>query len=131
MGYFSKTWTFPDSIEHEICFAGRYGKKGEKRLPRKKRTPEQMQWQNALNKTNRIRRLIKANFTENDLWVTLTVQKEKRCSMEGIKKELKKFLDNMRRQYRKEGQAFKFIYLIEIGKKGGRTRRNASAHRET
>ena len=36
-----------------------------------------------------------------------------------IKKELKKFLDNMRRQYRKEGQAFKFIYLIEIGKKGG------------
>lgn len=119
MGYFSKTWTFPDSIEHEICFAGKYGKKGEKRLPRKKRTSEQMQWQNALNKKNKIRRLIKANFTENDLWVTLTVQKEKRCPMKGIKKELKKFFDNMRRQYRKEGQAFKFIYLIEIGKKGG------------
>ena len=62
MGYFSKTWTFPDSIEHEICFAGRYGKKGEKRLPRKKRTSEQMQWQNALNKKKQDPQVDKGKF---------------------------------------------------------------------
>ena len=119
MGYWRKSWTFPDSIEHEIGFAGRYGKKGEKRLPRQKRTPEQMQWQNALNKRNKIRRLIKANFKENDLWVTLTVKKENRGPMKKIQKKLGRFFDNMRRQYKKEGIAYKFIYLIEIGKKGG------------
>ena len=98
MAYWEKTWEFPDSVEHEIVFSGKYGKKGEKRQKPKKRTPEQMQIQNVLNKANRIRRLIKANFKENDLWVTLTVKKENRRPMEQIKKELRKFLNNMRRQ---------------------------------
>lgn len=119
MAYWEKTWEFPDSVEHEIVFSGKYGKKGEKRQKPKKRTPEQMQIQNVLNKANRIRRLIKANFKENDLWVTLTVKKENRRPMEQIKKELRKFLNNMRRQYKKEDMPLKFIYLIEIGKKGG------------
>lgn len=119
MAYWRKTWIFQDSIEHEIGFAGKYGKKGEKRQERQKKTPDQMQLQNVLNKANRIRRLIKANFKENDLWVTLTVTKENRRPMEEMKKELRKFLNNMRRQYKKEGIPLKYIYLIEIGKKGG------------
>ena len=37
-------------IEHEIKYNGRYGAKGEKRAPRKKATPEQIQKQNQYNK---------------------------------------------------------------------------------
>ena len=29
MAYWEKTWEFPDSVEHEIVFSGKFGKKGE------------------------------------------------------------------------------------------------------
>ena len=109
-----------DFIEHEISFAGNYGRKGEKRLPRKKKTPYEMKIQNALNKANRIRRLIRANFKVDDLWVTLTLEKKNRKSFSEIKGYFQKtFLKEMRKDYKKLGEPFKFIYLMEVGERGG------------
>lgn len=68
MAYWLDTFHFFNSIEYEFKFAGKYGAKGEKRMPKKKATPEQIKLQNQLNREIRVRRLIKANFFPEDLW---------------------------------------------------------------
>lgn len=111
-----------DYIEHEISYAGVYGRKGEKRLPRKKKTPFEMQIQNVWNKMKRIRRTLRANFSEYDLWVTLTLDEEHRGKylFTDVKQYFQKtFLGNLRKEYRKLGEQCRYMYLIEMGEKGG------------
>lgn len=112
-------WIFSNSIETEYKFAGKYGAKGEKRAKRKKATPEQMAKQNQINKENRIRRLIKANFYPSDLWVTLKYQKGTRKPYEQVMKDMALFLQRLRYRYKKLEDVLKYIYRIEIGKRGG------------
>lgn len=112
-------WRFTNSIEREYKYMGNYGAKGEKRAPRKKPTKEQIKKQNQRNKEKYIRRLIKANFYEGDLWCTFKYAKGQRPDIEEVKEDLKKFKNNMRDNYKKAGQPFKFIQRIEIGKQGG------------
>lgn len=119
MAYWQKRWEFLNSIEYEFTYIGNYGAKGEKRRPRKKLTPEQVEKQNYINKKNKVRRLIKANFSPGDYWVTLKYSKGTRKPLEEIKKDMKKFTDNMRRAYKRQGAEFKYIYRVEIGRNGG------------
>lgn len=119
MAYWLDTWTFPNSIEYEYKFAGDYGAKGEKRADRKKATPEQIKKQNQLNKEKRMRRVIKANFLSEDYWMTLKYPEGTRKKIEEVKYELKKFIDDMRKEYKKRSEIFKFVYRIEVGKLGG------------
>jgi hypothetical protein len=119
MPYWKDTWLFPNSIEYEYKFAGKYGAKGEKRLPKKKATAEQIQKQNQFNREKNMRRLIKANFAPDDLWNTLKYPKGTRKPLEEVKKDLRGFLDDMRKEYKKQGEVLKFIYRLEIGDRGG------------
>ena len=112
-------WIFSNSIEIEYKYAGKYGAKGEKRTKRKKPTPEQVAKQNQINKENRIRRLIKANFYPSDLWVTLKYPKGTRKPYVDVVKDMALFLERLRYRYRRSGNELKFIYRIEIGKRGG------------
>lgn len=117
--YWKETWRFPGSIEHEYKYAGNYGAKGEKRQKRKKATPEQIKKQNQLNREKKMRRLIKANFTENDMWVCLKYPKGTRKPLEEIKDDMSRFLRKLRTAYRKNEEELKYIYRLEIGKRGG------------
>lgn len=119
MAYWLDTYRFPNSIEYEFKFAGKYGAKGEERQPKKKATPEQIRLQNQLNRETRVRRLIKANFFPEDLWVTLKYPKGKRKPLWEIKKDFKNYLERLRYQYKKRGSALKFVSRMEIGKRGG------------
>lgn len=119
MGYTVETYRFGSSNEIEIKWKGNYGAKGEKRQPRKKATPEQIEKQNQRNRENLVRRLIKANFTEGDLWCTLKYLAGTRKTFEEYKKDVKRFLDKCREWWKKRGSPFKYIYRLEIGKKGG------------
>lgn len=119
MAYWLDTWSFTNSIEYEYKFAGAYGAKGEKRADKKKATPEQIKKQNQLNKEKRMRRVIKANFLSEDYWMTLKYPEGTRKKVEEVKKELKKFIDDMRKAYKKRSEIFKFIYRMEVGKLGG------------
>lgn len=112
-------WDFINSIEHEYKYAGNYGAKGEKRAKRQKPTPEQVAKQNQINKENRIRRIIKANFYPSDLWVTLKYPKGTRKPYEEVRKDMDRFLKKLRYRYKKLDDDLKFIYRIEIGKRGG------------
>lgn len=112
-------WRFTNSIEREYKYMGNYGAKGEKRAPRKKPTKEQIKKQNQRNKEKYIRKLIKANFHGGDLWCTFKYAKGQRPDIEEVNRDIKKFKSNMRDNYKKAGQPFKFIQRIEIGKQGG------------
>ncbi len=108
-----------DSIEHEIKTKGRYGSRGEKRSKRKKATPEQMVRQNQWRRETLVRRKIKVNFSPGDLWQTLKYPKGTRITYEQVKDDLRKYLRQMRGEYKGRGQPYKWICRIEIGSRGG------------
>lgn len=117
--YWIDIYRFSKSIEYEYKYPGRYGAKGEKRQKREKATPEQIAKQNQLNREKKYRHLIKANFDENDLWVTGKYPKGTRKQISEVKGDIRKILRNLRKAYRKLGEEFKYIYRLEIGSKGG------------
>lgn len=119
MAYTRKRYTFCDSNEYEYSYCGNYGARGEPREKKKKATPEQIAKQNLANKKKAIRRLIKANFTKRDYWITLKYPKGARPSIEEVMKDWDGFIRRMKARYRKEGSDLKWIRRIEIGKRGG------------
>lgn len=117
--YIQKKYVFPDSNEYEFIYKGKYGARGEKRAKRKKPTPEQIRKQNQTNKANRVRRLIKENFNMRDYWLTLKYKAGERPGVKKVKEDFKKFIGRLRRLYKKLGVELKYIYRMEIGKRGG------------
>ena len=117
--YWKDTWRFKKSIEYEFKYAGRYGARGEKRAKKKKATPEQIKKQNQTNRENSVRRLIKENFGEHDLWCTVKYRAGERPSLEQVRENVKEFLRKCRELYKKHGAVFKYIKRLEIGKRGG------------
>ena len=112
-------YRFPTSTEYEYKFIGNYGAKGEKRAPKQKRTPEDIERQNQYQRQKTVRHLIKANFTQGDYWTTLTYPKDESRTIQEVAKDISKFLGNMRYQYKKVDIPCKYIYRIEIGSRGG------------
>lgn len=119
MPYTENIWTFRRSIEHEFGFSGNNGAKGEKRRKKHKPTPEQVKRQNQINKENRMRRLIKANFDVDDYWCTLKYPAGSRPGIDRVKKDFKNFTKKMQYAYKKYNQEYKYIYRMEVGKRGG------------
>ena len=117
--YEMKCFRFRNSNEYEFKLAGRYGAKGEKRAKRRKATPEQVNRQNQWNRETKVRRLIKANFCEGDLWMTLKYPKGIRKPFDEVKEDMRRFREELRKEYKKRGQDFKWINRIEIGARGG------------
>lgn len=117
--YVVDKYSLGSSNEYEIKYKGNFGANGEKRAKRHKATPEQIARQNQHNRQKKVRRTIKLNFEPGDLWVTLKLLKGVRISIQEFRAMFKKFLDGMRYEYKKRGQPFKFIYRVEVGRKGG------------
>lgn len=100
-------------------YPGNYGAPGCKRGPKRKRTPEDIERQNKTNREKKVQRLIIANFHEGDWHLVLKYVKEKRPgSFREAKKQIQKFLADMRKAYKKAGYQFKYIYVTERGKQG-------------
>lgn len=113
------TYTFPDGLEVYEYHSARYGAPGMKREKKKKPTPEQVKALNQRNRVRDIRHLIRMNFDEHDLWITLTYKKDERPpNMEAAKKEAALFRKRLKRAYDKAGIPMKWIQKTEIGKKG-------------
>lgn len=117
MPYIKKLYIFRDSIEVEKVFSGRYGKHtphGKKKKP----TPEEVKDINRRNAIKKLRRKIKANFEPvRDYHMVLTYKKTNRPDPEQAKKNLDKFISNMRRAYRKSGSELKYIIATEYENK--------------
>ena len=119
MAYFVDKFELGESNEYEYKFVGKYGAKGEKRAKKQNITPEQVKKQNQFNREKNVRRIIKANFNPYDICACLKYPAGTRKKTEQVKADLKKFLRQMREQYAKVDEQFKFIYRMEIGKQGG------------
>lgn len=119
MPYKIEVYRFRQSNEIEYKYMGKYGAKGEKRAKKEKPTPEQIQKQNQKNREIKMRRLIKANYKEDDYWTTLKFPKGTRMGLDQLNKCLRSFKDSMRRSYRKQEEQFKWIERKEIGERGG------------
>lgn len=119
MAYIKHTFFFLNSIEHEFKYVGYIGASGEKRSKKSKPTPEQVARQNQINKENKCRRLIKANFLPGDCWVTLKYKAGTRKNMKAVKKDLALFNKRTRKDYAAHGEEWKWIRRVEIGKRGG------------
>ena len=66
----------------------------------------------------KLARLLRMNFAEGDLEIDLTYASPE--SVEGAAADLRKFLRELRKIWRKAGEELRYIYTMEQGKKSGR-----------
>ena len=117
--YWKKIYDLGWVKQIEKYYPGNYGAPGVKRGPKRKRTPEDIARQNKTNREKRVQRLILANFHEGDWHLILSYKKELRPgSFKEAKKQLRKFLSDMRKAFKKAGIPFKWIAVTERGKQG-------------
>lgn len=117
--YWHDIYRIGHTIEHEIKWAGKHGSANEKRAKKVKPTKEQMEKVNQKNREKKMRRLIKANFSEGDLWCTLKYPAGTRKDIQSVKKDLDNFLRRLKRKYTKLEEDMKYIYRMEVGAMGG------------
>lgn len=117
--YNVKIYRLGKVTDYEYTWAGNYGRKGEQRAPKQKPTPREIELNNRIQKSKRIRRLILSNFERGDCWVTLTYPAGTRKRIDEVQNDVSILIRKMRREYRKKGASLKWIKLIEIGKRGG------------
>lgn len=119
MAYREWIYKSPWGIEHVIQYKGTYGGKLEKRADHEKPTKEQLRRQNQKNKENRVRRTLQLNFRPGDWWITLKYPKGTRKPIEEVMEDFRGFVKTMRRAYRRGNTDLKYIYRVEIGRRGG------------
>lgn len=117
--YVRHLWDCGESLEIEEKHTGRYGARGQKREKRKKASPEDIKRQNKWKRERDLRRLIKWNFGKYDYWMTITYRKGDRPAWEQMKKDVTDLIKKIRKRYRKLGKELKYIYRLQIGKRGG------------
>lgn len=113
MPYIKKRYKFGNRIEIEKVHSGRYGKKGKKHNPKTNPTPEDVAKVNERNQIKKLRRTMQASFEFGSQHVVLTYKKESRPDKEEAHKILKKFLGEMRKEYRKNNSELKYIVTTE------------------
>ena len=117
-GYKRYTWHFGNTKEVEEKHTGNYGAPGQDRKRKKNPTPEDIARQNQWKRERDVRRLIKWNFTVQDYWVTFTYRKGECPSWDKMKSDIQKTIVQIRKRYKKQGWDLKYIYRMEIGKRG-------------
>lgn len=114
----------------EICVAGktievckyytyRNRIKGEKRAKRKKPTKEAQMKVNLRNAEKTLRRLMNENFEDGDLLLRLDFSKRPAGSTE-MQEYISKAMGDMKAKAKKAGTDMKYIYVKEVGPRGGR-----------
>ena len=120
MAYKKKTYKLRAGIEVEEYHSAKYGAPGQERRPKKKLTPEQMEKQNLANREKTVRRKLREHFQKDDYSSDLTYKKDARPpDMGAAKEQFKKFVRQVRKEYRKRGYEVKWLRNIEVGTKNG------------
>lgn len=101
MGYFKTTVKAGATIEVTKSYTKRIGVKvkGDREKP----TVEEMEKVNQMNAERTLRLKINANFGVDDPFITLTYRKNERPTPKQAKKNIKKVIDSLRKEFRKVG----------------------------
>lgn len=112
-----------NTIEIERYFTSRYKKKGISRGDKVKPTKEEQEKVNTRQAERKLRILINANYGYGDYHLVLDYIRRKGQpdrTPEQMRQDIDVFLRECRKEYRKAGLEFKYIHVMEIGKKGAR-----------
>lgn len=119
MPYWRETWEGGCVKEVSKYHSYRAPVKGERRGRRVNRTNQSQIQINLRRAAKELRRLMNANFTDDDYLVTLDYRVDDRpLNSAGMQNDMKLFLQRLRRRYKKNEAVLKYIYVRERGKKG-------------
>lgn len=106
-------------IEKSKYYSPRWNCKGERRNKKSDPTIVCQEKVNLRLANKKLRRLMNHNFKDGDLLIGLDYCKELRPkdSVE-MQEHIKKFLRELRKEYKKQSKVLKYIYVKEIGPKG-------------
>lgn len=115
MAYFLTVTTAGATKEVLKTFSKRIGikERGDKRVP----TREEIQKINEINAERTLRIKINNNFRVDDLWITLTYRKGERPTPKEAKKNIKKVIDALRKEFKRLGVELKYINSTEYENK--------------
>lgn len=115
LGYFKTTVKAGATIEVTKSYTKRIGVKvkGDREKP----TAEEMKKVNQMNAERTLRLKINANFGVDDPFITLTYRKDERPTPEQAKKNIKKVIDSLRKEFKKLGADLKYINVTEYKNK--------------
>lgn len=110
-------------VEVDRYYTSRYKKKGIKRGDKVKPTKEAQKKCNTRKAVRMLRLLLAANYQDGDLHIDfgyIRKRKQPYRTKEEMKKDAEVFLRELRKVYKKQGMALKYIHVMEIGEKGAR-----------
>lgn len=108
-----------DIWDYEEYHDGQYGSPGKKRQKKKEKTSDQQKRVNQFNKEKRCRWRLLQYFRPGDIFATWTYEvKNRPPDMETAKKDFKKAMGKVRKEFRKRGYEVFWIRNIERGTKG-------------
>lgn len=97
---------------YDSLYIRSYQGKGKKpRLPRQQPTAEDVKRNNLRMAKAKLRMLIDNNFVEDDYYLTLTFRRQ--ADPDECKKAIKKFVRDLRKEYKKQSKELKYIYFAE------------------
>lgn len=109
--YFMTTVKAGATIEVTKSYTRRLGIKNKR--SKERATTEEMKKINEKNAERTLRLKINANFGPDDIFVTLTYRKTERPTPEQAKRNVKRFIDGLRKRFRKIGEDLKYINVTE------------------
>lgn len=115
MAYFKTTVKAGATIEVTKSSAKRVGVKNKR--DKEKPTTKEMEKVNEKNAERTLRLKINANFGVDDLFTTLTYRRDERPTPEQAKKNVKKLIDSLRKEFKKIGEELKYINVTEYKNK--------------
>ncbi|MFA9375773.1 MAG: hypothetical protein ACERKZ_03355 [Lachnotalea sp.] len=108
-----------NTVEILKYFSSRFNKRGYKKGKKKNLTKEEQKKVNKRAAEKKLRRIINANFQEGDTHLVLDYTLENRpADKKAMREDANDFLKEMRTLYKSLGLVFKYIHVMEIGKKG-------------
>lgn len=119
MPYIKRTIIAGSTVEIEKYYSLRYGKGTKHRGKNINSTTEQQEKENIKQAERKLRTLLNTNFVDGDYHVTFTFCREKRPKTpEETKTIYDKLVRLLRKEYRRRGLVFKYVAVIEYGKRG-------------
>ena len=118
-GYQQKIYNLGKTIEVEKNYIGNYGAPGEPRKAKRKRTDADIERQNEWLAEKNLRRILNANFKEDDWHLIPTFTKDNRPTSNAEARQIiRKFLADIRKDFKKMGKPLKYVCAYEKGERG-------------
>ena len=115
MPYIKTTCKAGKTKEYEFYYSYRFDQKGGSRKKKENRTPEAQRQVNRRMAEKKLTRLMNANLSGEDYYLTLSYRKEKRPDRETLNRDIRTLLRKLRRIYRKHGKELKYIWTRKRG----------------